>query len=97
MWSKNKALQTPDEARHVEAVTACACVLCDAPGPSEAHEIVQGLWWLSIAACPSCHRGPQGIHGDQTMLLLRFKARGEGGELLALNETLARVAALENA
>lgn len=96
MWSKNKAPMTADERAHVAAVKSVACVLCDAMG-CEAHEIVQGLWWLSLAVCPSCHRGPQGIHGDQTMLRLRFKAGGERGELLALNETLRRVAALENA
>lgn len=97
MWSKNKARQTPAEADHVAKVKRCACVLCDAEAPSEAHEIVQGLWWLSLAVCPICHRGPKGIHGDQTMLRLRFKAAGERGEVLALNETLARVAALEDA
>lgn len=98
MWSKNKAAKTSAEQTHVDRVKRCACVLCDsAEGLNEAHEIVQGLWWLSIAVCPYCHRGPKGIHGDQTMLLLRFKARGERGELLALNETLARVAALEDA
>lgn len=90
--SKNKAPMTSAERVHVDAVKSVACVMCDAMG-CEAHEIVQGLWWLSIAACPSCHRGPKGIHGDQTMLMLRFKARGERGELLALNETLRRIAA----
>lgn len=94
MWSKNKSRQTPDEARHVELVKTCACVLCDSPGPSEAHEPIQGLWWLSISLCQPCHRGPGGIHGDQTMLRLRFKATGLRGEMLALNVTLSRVAAL---
>lgn len=93
MWSKNKGRQTPAESAHVALVKRCACVLCDAVGV-EAHEIVQGLWWLSIAVCPYCHRGPKGIHGDQTMLRLRFKAAGLRGEVLALNETLRRVAAL---
>lgn len=96
MRSKNKPRQTAAESAHVARVKSVACVFCDAMG-CDAHEIVQGLWWLSIAACQFCHTGPKGIHGDQTMMLLRFKAKGERGELLALNETLARVAALEGA
>lgn len=94
MRSKNKAKQTAAEAAHADRVSQVACVLCDAAAPSEVHEIVQGLWFLSIAVCGFCHRGPRGIHGDQSMLMSRFRARGERGELLALQETLARVAAL---
>lgn len=90
MRSKNKARPTAAESEHIARVKSVACVCCDAMG-CEAHEIVQGLWWLSIALCPECHRGPKGIHGDQTMLHLRFKAKGSRGEVLALNETLARV------
>jgi hypothetical protein len=97
MHSKNKPRRTADEDAHVERVKSCDCVLCDAAAPTDAHEIEQGLWWLSIAVCRSCHQGPKGIHGDQTMLRLRFKSGGARGELLALNETLRRVAALENA
>lgn len=94
MWSKNKTRPSPAERAHIQRVKCVACVTCDRMG-CDAHEIVQGLWWLSIAVCRTCHEGPQGIHGDQTMLRLRFKAAGTRGELLALNETLRRVAALE--
>lgn len=94
MQSKNKPKPTRLESAHIAKVKSVACVCCDAMG-CEAHEIVQGLWWLSLALCPDCHRGPQGVHGDQTMLRLRYKSTGSRGELLALNETLARVAALE--
>lgn len=24
--------------------------------------------WLAVPLCPSCHQGPQGVHGDKTML-----------------------------
>lgn len=90
MWSKNKARPTAAESEHIAAVKSVACVCCDAIG-CEAHEIVQGLWYLSIALCPDCHRGPRGIHGDQSAIRLRFKATGTRGEILALNETLKRV------
>lgn len=96
MWSKNKPRPNAAERLHVQRVKCVPCVTCDAMG-CDAHEIVQGLWWLSIAVCRLCHEGPQGIHGDQTMLRLRFKATGLRGEVLALNETLRRVAAREEA
>lgn len=68
MWSKNKAKPTSDESRHIEDVKALPCSVCDAPGPSEAHEPIQGQWWISIALCPDCHRGSlNGLHGQKTM------------------------------
>ena len=94
MRTKNAARITPDEAEHMRRVKRTACVLCDAPPPTIAHHIVQGAHRLTLGLCESCHVGPKGVHGDQTMLSLRFKARGERGEMLALNETLSRVDAL---
>ncbi len=68
MWSKNKAKPTRDESRHIEVVKELPCSVCDAPGPSEAHEPIQGEWWISIALCPDCHRGSEnGLHGRKTM------------------------------
>lgn len=94
MRSKNKPAMTSAEREHVDLVRQQACVLCDALGPNEAHEPIQGQWFLSIAVCPDCHRGPRGIHGDQTMLRLRFRIAGTHGELRAINETMRRVARL---
>jgi hypothetical protein len=67
-------------------------VTCDEPAPSEAHHVVQGDHYTTVALCQPCHRGPRGIHGDQTMLRLRFRIAGTHGELRAINETLARIA-----
>lgn len=78
-------------------VKSCACVLCDRPAPSEAHHIRQGEHYTTVALCLDCHRMPEGVHGDQSMLRLRFRVGGKDGELAALNETLRRVAALEAA
>lgn len=97
MRTKNAPRITPAEAAHLAKVKRIDCCLCDAPGPGEAHHVEQGDHFTALGVCPLCHRGPNGIHGDQTMLRLRFKAVGLRGEFLALNETLARVAALENA
>ena len=68
MWSKNKAKPTKDESGHIEDVKALPCSVCDTSGPSEAHEPIQGEWWISIALCPDCHRGAEnGLHGRKTM------------------------------
>lgn len=86
MKSKNKPRQTAHEALHAETVAAMDCVVCDASGPSEVHEPEQGLWFISLPLCPSCHRGPEGWHGTR----LRWKLRGIS-ELQAINRTIQRM------
>lgn len=97
MRTKNAARITAAESDHLRRVKAIACVLCDSPPPSIAHHVEQGHHFTTLGVCEPCHVGPHGIHGDQTMLRLRFKAAGLRGEMLALNETLRRVAALGDA
>lgn len=94
MRTKNAPRITPDESDHLRLVKLTRCVLCDAPPPVEAHHIEQGMHRLTVGVCTECHRGSKGIHGDGTMLRLRFKVAGLRGEMFALNETLARVDAL---
>jgi hypothetical protein len=85
--SKNKRPPTDAEREHIERIKAMACAVCWAPGPSEAHEPVQGLWFLSIPLCPDCHRGSHnGIHGLRSMWKLK-----KMDEMVALNETLRKV------
>jgi hypothetical protein len=86
MNSKNKPPMTASERRHVSAVKQLDCVVCDAPGPSEAHEPEQGAWFTAIALCPGCHRGPAGWHGDRG----RWK-NARMTEIQAINETLRRI------
>ena len=93
MKTKNAARIDSDENAHLAAVKACDCVTCDAPGPSIAHHVVQGDHYTTCALCEPCHVGKHGVHGDQTMLRLRFRIGGTAGELRAINETLRRVAA----
>ena len=42
MHSKNKKAPTAAERRHIVAVKSLPCSVCDAPGPSDCHEIKQG-------------------------------------------------------
>lgn len=59
--------------------------------PRIAHHVVQGDHFTTVAVCEPCHVGKGGIHGDQTMLRLRYRIGGITGELRAINETLRRV------
>jgi Zn finger protein HypA/HybF involved in hydrogenase expression len=87
MFSKNKKTMTAGERAHVSRVKDLPCMVCGAAGPSEAHEIEQGQWFLSVALCPDCHRGSRnGIHGEKVMWRTLKMT-----EMDALNETLRRL------
>lgn len=91
--SKNKPAMTTAEREHVGKVKDGPCAVCDLPGPCEAHEIVQGAWYLSISLCPDCHRNPiLGWHGQKRAWAIR-----KIDELKALNTTLSRVHSLARA
>ncbi len=75
------------ERLHLASVKAQPCSVCDAPAPSEAHHIEQGLQYTCIALCEDCHRGPRnGWHGQRFMWKLKKMT-----ELDALNVTLKRL------
>jgi len=84
--SKNKKTMTAAERKHVAMIKEMNCVICDASGPSEAHEPEQGLWWVSIPLCADCHRGSNGWHGNKTMWRIK-----KWQEIDALNETYRRI------
>ncbi len=84
MQSKNKPQPTKAASAHIERVKELPCVICWKDGPSECHEIEQGMWFTSVALCPDCHRGSfNGIHGQRRI----WKVNKMTG-LLALNGTL---------
>ena len=65
---------TSAEKRHLDRVASLPCCLCG-ESPVQVHHIrhSQGMAqrasnWLTVPLCPSCHTGPKGVHGDQTML-----------------------------
>ena len=77
----------PAERRHLAMVKVLPCSVCDAPGPSEAHHIVQGLQYTCIALCPECHTGPRmGWHGERFAWKIRKME-----EIDALNVTIKRL------
>lgn len=85
--SKNKAKPTADEKRHIERIKSMACIVCQAPAPSECHEINQGQWFTSMPLCADCHRGNlNGIHGQKRLWNV-YKM----DELSALNETIRKL------
>lgn len=91
MRSPNKKAQTSVERDYVRMVKLCSCSVCGAGGgesaPSEAHEIEQGKWFLSVALCESCHRGPVlGLHGQRRMWAIKKMS-----ELDALGATISQV------
>lgn len=81
--------------RHMHEVAQLPCVLCLRLGqgrtwPVEVHHLREGQGkgrrasdFLTIPACPDCHRGPQGIHGDRTYLRI-----AKCGELDLLADTI---------
>lgn len=86
MRTKNAKAITAAESKHLAAVKALPCSVCDAPGPSDAHHIEQGLHFAVAAVCVDCHRGTNGWHGTKAMWRIR-----KMDELKALNVTLRRL------
>jgi cytochrome c5 len=87
MRSKNSRPLTVREAAHVELVKQLPCSVCDAPGPSDAHHIEQGLQYIVVALCKDCHQGPvMGWHGQKRAWAVR-----KMNELDALNVTIRRM------
>ena len=87
MHSKNKKAPTAAERRHIVAVKSLPCSVCDAPGPSDCHEIKQGQWFTSVALCPSCHTcSVMGIHGQKRMWAIK-----KMDELDSLSVTIGRI------
>lgn len=78
---------TAKQRAHLGVVKELPCSLCDAPGPSEAHHIKQGLQYTAIALCESCHRGGlMGLHGQRRMWAIK-----KMDELDALDVTVRRL------
>lgn len=90
MRTKNARPITAQEREHMHRVKSCACVLCDAPAPSEAHHVQQGLHFITVALCQSCHTGSLGVHGDKTMMRIK-----KWSDLHMINETIRRTLLVE--
>lgn len=91
MQSKNKPSMSQHERDWIDNIKAMACGVCNAPGPSDAHEIEQGQWFTSMPLCRDCHMGSfNGIHGQRRMWLIQ-----KATELSVLNETLRKIGSPE--
>ncbi len=58
--------------------------------------MIQGLHFATVALCTACHRGKNGAL-DADMFRLRYGTADLRAQVRAINDTLARVAALEDA
>lgn len=80
---------TKAEREHVTRIKEMPCGVCEAPGPSEAHELKQGQWFTSIPLCADCHRGSfNGIHGQARIWSVKKLDEQE-----VLNETIRQLLA----
>ena len=87
MQSKNKRAMTAAERRHVTNIKSMPCGVCLAAGPSDAHEMEQGKWFLAIPLCRDCHTGSfNGLHGQKRMWSVLKKT-----ELSVLNKTIEKL------
>ncbi|MFM0151429.1 hypothetical protein [Paraburkholderia sediminicola] len=87
MQSKNKRAPTVAEGRYIVMIKEMDCGVCEAAGPSDAHEIEQGQWFTSIPLCRDCHMGGfNGIHGQARIWKVLKKT-----EMSVLNDTIRKV------
>ena len=59
---------TKVEREWVDLVKQIDCANCDVPGPGEGHHTKQSNAHSMVGLCSDCHRGPQGWHGDKTLM-----------------------------
>ena len=75
------------ERLHLARVKELPCSVCDAPGPSDAHHVKQGLQYTCVALCKECHQGSfLGWHGQKRAWSIR-----KMDEIDALNKTIERL------
>lgn len=78
---------TAKQRKHLGNVKELPCSVCDAPGPSDAHHIKQGLQYTCVALCKECHQDSRmGWHGEKAMWRIK-----KMDELDALNITIQRL------
>lgn len=77
---------------HLARVASLTCACCGDYGV-QVHHIREGQGmaqrasdWLTVPLCQACHTGPQGVHGDKTLMRV-YKV----SELDLLAETIERL------
>lgn len=91
-------MKTAAEERHHDRLAQMGCLLCDLldmpqASRTEVHHIRAGQGmsqraghYLAVPLCGDCHRGPTGVHGDQTLLRI-----AKTTELDLLDMTIGRL------
>ena len=66
---------TAAERKHIGRVKTLPCACCGRGFTSSAHHIREGQGmsqrasnWLVISLCYDSHQGPQGVHGDKSLM-----------------------------
>lgn len=68
---------TKAEKAHMDRVASLPCACCGAHGV-HVHHLREGQGmsqrasnWLTIPLCPDCHTGPNGIHGNRSLMRIQ--------------------------
>lgn len=68
---------TKAERAHMDKVAQLPCACCGAHGV-HVHHLREGQGmsqrasnWLTIPLCPDCHTGPNGIHGNKSLMRIQ--------------------------
>lgn len=70
-------MTTKAEKFHMDRVASLHCACCGAHGV-HVHHLREGQGmsqrasnWLTIPLCPDCHTGPNGIHGNRSLMRIQ--------------------------
>ena len=70
-------MTTQREKQHMDLVASMPCSCCGAYGV-QVHHLREGQGmsqrasnWLTIPLCPECHTGPNGIHGNKSLMRIQ--------------------------
>lgn len=70
-------MTTKAEREHMDAVAQLPCACCGAHGV-QVHHLREGQGmsqrasnWLTVPLCPDCHTGPNGLHGNKSLMRIQ--------------------------
>lgn len=66
-----------ESKRHMGKVAQLPCCVCGAHGV-HVHHVREGQGmaqrasdWLTVPLCPDCHTGPNGLHGNKSLMRIQ--------------------------
>lgn len=70
-------MATKAERNHMDRVAQLPCACCGAYGV-QVHHLREGQGmsqrasnWLTVPLCPDCHTGPNGLHGNKSLMRIQ--------------------------